>query len=60
MIIDGKKWHYLPLRSFSALFSGITSSNMEIFTVETLFIHIAHIINLKNMKENVITMITVM
>ena len=27
MIIDGKKWHYLPLRSFSALFRGITSSN---------------------------------
>ena len=27
MITDGKKWHYLAIRSLSALFRGITSSN---------------------------------
>ena len=27
MITDGKKWHYLVVRSLSALFRGITSSN---------------------------------
>ena len=27
MITDGKKWHYLAVRSLSALFRGITSSN---------------------------------
>ena len=27
MITDGKKWHYLAVKSFSALFRGITSNN---------------------------------
>ena len=27
MITDGEKWHYLPLKSLSALFRGITSNN---------------------------------
>ena len=27
MITDGKKWHYLVVKSMSALFSGITSNN---------------------------------
>ena len=27
MITDGKKWHYLAVKSMSALFSGITSNN---------------------------------
>ena len=27
MITDGKKWHYLPVKSLSALFIGITSNN---------------------------------
>ena len=27
MITDGKKWHYLAVRSLSALFGGITSRN---------------------------------
>ena len=31
MITDGKKWHYLAVRSLSALFRGITSSNNEDF-----------------------------
>ena len=31
MITDGEKWHYLAVRSLSALFRGITSSNNEDF-----------------------------
>ena len=27
MITDGKKWHYLAVKSFSALFKGITGNN---------------------------------
>ena len=27
MITDGEKWHYLPVKSLSALFSGITGNN---------------------------------
>ena len=27
MITDGEKWHYLPVKSLSALFRGITSNN---------------------------------
>ena len=27
MITDGEKWHYLPVKSFSALFRGITGNN---------------------------------
>ena len=27
MITDGKKWHYLAMKSFSALFRGITSNH---------------------------------
>ena len=27
MITDGKKWHYLAVKSLSALFRGITSNN---------------------------------
>ena len=32
---------------------------MEIFTLQTVFVHIADLIDLKNMKEYAITMITV-
>ena len=31
MITAGKKWHYLAVRSLSALLRGITSSNNEYF-----------------------------
>ena len=30
---DGKRWHYLPERSLSALFRGITKVIMEIFII---------------------------
>ena len=29
MITDGEKWHYLAIKSLSALFRGITSNNNE-------------------------------
>ena len=31
MITDGKKWHYLPVKSFRALLRGITSNNNKDF-----------------------------
>ena len=31
MITDGKKWHYLAVKSLSALFRGITSNQKEDF-----------------------------
>ena len=31
MITDGKKWHYLAVKSLSALLRGITSTNNEEF-----------------------------
>ena len=33
MITDGKKWHYLAVKSLSALFRGVTSSLVETFIV---------------------------
>ena len=33
IITDGKKWHYLAVKSLSALFRGITGITMETFTV---------------------------
>ena len=33
MIADGEKWHYLAVKSLSALFRGITVPIMETFTV---------------------------
>ena len=47
MITDGKKWHYLIVRSLSALFRGIISSNNGDFYY-------------LNIREYPITMITVM
>ena len=31
MIADGEKWHYLAVKSLSALFRGITSNHKEDF-----------------------------
>ena len=33
MITDGEKWHYLAVKSLSALFRGITVIILETFTV---------------------------
>ena len=60
MITDGEKWHYLAVKSLSTLFRGITSSHDGDFYCLNCF-HSYHTNNaLKNMKDYVITMITVM
>ena len=58
MITDeNNRWHYLAVKSLSALFRGITSSNNGDFYCLNCFIHIVPLINLKDMKEYVIIMI---
>ena len=47
MVTNGKKWHYLAVRTLPALLRGITSSDNGDFYCLNCFIHIAHIINLK-------------
>ena len=32
MINDGKKWHYLAVKTFPALFKGITSNHQRTFS----------------------------
>ena len=60
MITDGKKWHYLAVRSLSALFREITSSNNGDFYCLNCFHSCRTLNNLKIMREYAITMITVM
>ena len=45
---DGEKWHYLAVKSLSALFRRITSKLMETFTVQIVFVHMLQKIALKN------------
>ena len=54
---DGKRWHYLAVEILSALLRGISSSNNGDFYCLNCNVHL---INLKNLKEYVIIMITVM
>ena len=43
MITDGKKWHYLAVRSLSALFRGITSSNNgDFYCLNCFYSYCAH------------------
>ena len=59
MITDGKKWHYLAVKSLSALFRGITSNNNGHFYCLNYF-HLPRTKNkLKNMKKYVMIMIIV-
>ena len=44
MIIDGKKWHYLAVKSLSTLFRGITSNNSGNFYCINCF----HLFRTKN------------
>ena len=60
MITDGKKGHYLAVKSFPALLKRITSITMETFIVSIAFTHTAQKINLKSMKEYAMILITVM
>ena len=59
MITDGKKWHYLTLKSLSAFFRGITSQHDGDFYCLNCF-HLYSTKNkLKSMKEYVMIMIIV-
>ena len=49
-ITDGKKWHYLGVKSLSILFRGITSNHKGDFVVIIAPIHLEQTLNLKNMK----------
>ena len=57
---DGKRWHCLAVRSLPALLRKILSSNNGDFCCLNCFHSYRTLINLKNMKEYVIIMITVM
>ena len=56
IITNGKKWHYLTVKSLSALLREITSKHVGNFIV---FTHIVQKIDLKNMKKYVMIMIIV-
>ena len=57
MITDGKKWHYLAVKSLSALLRGTISNHKEDFYCLNCFHSYCAKINLKNMKEYVMIMI---
>ena len=72
MITDGKKWHYLalksvrttngynrPMISLSRLLRGITSNHIGDYYCLGCFHSKAQIMSLKSMKDYVINMITV-
>ena len=61
MITDyDNRWHYLAVESLPALFRGITSTNNGDFYCLNCFHSYRTLNKLKNMKEYVIIMITVM
>ena len=58
---DGvERWHYLAVKGLSALLIGISSSNDGDFYCLNCFHSYRTLINLRNMKEYAIIMITVM
>ena len=60
IINDGEKWHYLTVRSLSALLRRITSNhNGDFYCLNCLHSYRTKI-NLKNMKNYVTNMITAM
>ena len=60
MITDGKKWHYLAVKSLSALLRGITSNHVGDFYCLNCFYSYRTEKNLKSMKKNVMVMIIFM
>ena len=50
MITDGKKWHYLAVKSLSALFGGITSNHVGDFCCLNWFHSYSTKKSLKNRK----------
>ena len=60
MITGGEKWHYLAVKNLPALLKGKTSNHKGgFYSLIFFFIHTAQKINLKDMKEYVMIMITV-
>ena len=60
MITDGKKWHYLAVKS-SALLRGITSNhNGDFYCLNCFLSYSTEKKNLKSMKEYAMIMIIVM
>ena len=57
---DAKRWYYLTVRSLSTLLRRISSSNNGDFYCLNCFHSYRTLNKLKNMKEYVIIMITVM
>ena len=51
MITDGKKWHYLAVKSLSALFKGLTSNHKENFYCLNCFCSYRTENKLKNHKK---------
>ena len=60
MISDGKKWHYLTVKSLSALRRELTSNHKEDFYCINCFHSYSTEKTLKNMKKYVMVMIIVM
>ena len=60
MITDGEKWHYLAVKSLSALLRGITGNNNGDFYCLNCFCAYTTKNKLKNMKAYVKIMIIVM
>ena len=61
MITDCKKWHYLAVKSLSALLRGITSNhNGDFYCLNCFLSYSTEKKNLKSMKEYAMIMIIVM
>ena len=60
VITDGEKWHYLAVKSLSALLRGITGNNNGYFYCFIVFAHILQKIGLKSIKTYAKTMIIAM
>ena len=60
MVTDGKKWHYLAVKSLPALLRGITGNNNGDFYCLNYFRSYTTKINLKNIKIYVKAMIIAM
>ena len=60
MFTDGKKWHYLAVKSLPALLRGITSNHDGDFYCLNCFHLYSTEKNLKDMKNHVMIMIIVM
>ena len=59
MITDDKKWHYLAVKSLSALLSGITSNNNGYLYCLNCFHSYRTENKLKNIKKYIVIMIIV-